>query len=79
MSEIAAYFAYKLPLITETVQAFAPLSHTHVLNCDYDNLARFTAEWVLRNEAPILKQFGVALYQLLCQDLTFAHNVEGAL
>jgi len=71
--------AYKLPMITETIWNMAPMSYANLLVCDYKNLPRFTAEWVLRNETFILRRYGDDLHRLLCVDMPFRKCVEGAL
>ena len=71
--------AYKLPLITETVQDAGILDHTHMISGDYGLLASLAQTWLRRNEAQILASYGERLYQLLCVEHTFRKSVEAAL
>jgi hypothetical protein len=71
--------AYKLPLISETVESWGVFDHTHMIVSDYGNLAECAQTWVRRNPPEVLQSYGEKLYQLLCVEHTFRKCVEAAL
>lgn len=70
--------AYKLPIISETVFNRAPFGHTHFMMSDFEHLARFV-EMHLNDPHNWLGDYGLALYQKLCVEMTFRRSVESAL
>lgn len=70
--------AHKLPLITETIPDRGVFGYTYLLMSSYHFLPQFTAMTV-KDSYSRLKDFGAALHDLLCRDLTFRKSVEAAL
>jgi hypothetical protein len=70
--------AYKLPLITETLYKSGIFRYNHLIQADYASLPEVTQQWVTRNDARILDEFGCNLWHLLCIENTFRKCVEGA-
>lgn len=70
--------AHKLPLITETIPDRGVFGYTYMMMSRYDFLPQFTA-MVIRDRNSRLNDFGMALHDLLCRDLTFRKCVEAAL
>jgi hypothetical protein len=70
--------AYKLPLITETLYKAGIFRYNHLIQADYASLPEITQQWVTRNDARILDEFGCNLWHLLCVENTFRKVIEGA-
>lgn len=70
--------AYKLPIISESVNCREPFGHEHFMTCDFDRLARFTSLH-LNDPYSNLADYGLALYEKLCVQMTFRKSVEAAL
>jgi hypothetical protein len=66
--------AHKLPMITETVNERGIFSYSYMVQADYKHLAEFTAN-VLKDER-MLRDYALALHQLLCEQYTFQKVVE---
>lgn len=69
---------HKLPLITETIPDRGIFGYSYLLMTSYNFLPEFTA-MVVRDSYGRLQDFGLALHNLLCRDLTFRKSVEAAL
>ncbi len=70
--------AYKLPIISESVWCRDPFTHTHFMTCDFDRLGKFT-ELHIRDRYNNLEDYGLALYEKLCHQMTFRKSIEAAL
>lgn len=71
--------AYKIPLISETLQDSGPFNRETVLTFEYDNLPQQVSLWTTQYSERGLYHWGWALNDLLCQDWTFGKCVEAAL
>lgn len=72
--------AYRLPFITETcADAGLFAKHHTFLQADYGHLSRFVKLWTQETDHHRLEDFGWALNELLCDQLTFRKSVEAAL
>lgn len=72
--------AYRLPIISETLSDSGIFGHADLLTSSHEHLAAFTRMWTHgRAERERLADFGHALYQKLCVERTFRHEVEAAL
>ena len=69
--------AYGLPLISEKVENRDIFSEV-VLFCNYDAMPDYVSTLV-RRYPERLKEYGAALKELLCGELSFRKNVERAL
>lgn len=70
--------AYRLPIISESVNCREPFGYSHFMTSDYDYLAQFVAMHV-KDEYSNLEDYGIALHQFLCVEQTFRKAVESAL
>lgn len=70
--------AYKLPLISETLYCRDPFGHGHFMMCDHDRLGKFT-ELHIRDRFNNLEDYGLALHEKLCHQMTFRKSIEAAL
>jgi hypothetical protein len=70
--------AHQLPLITETIPDRGIFGYSYLLMSSYHFLPEFTA-MIIRDSYSRLNDFGMALHDLLCRDLTFRKSVEAAL
>lgn len=70
--------AYSLPFITETVRDFGIFGYTHFMQTAFPQLADFVRMWTLEGDGNRLRDYGLALHDLLCRDLTFRRSVEQA-
>jgi hypothetical protein len=70
--------AYKLPIISETVNCRDPFTQTHFMQCDIGRLGKFT-ELHIRDPYNNLSDHGLALYEKLCHQMTFRKSIEAAL
>jgi hypothetical protein len=70
--------AYRLPVITETLNDSGIFDHTTILATDYANFVDFAQMWLCRNDGYMLQEWGERLYQLLCVDNTFEKCVNAA-
>lgn len=70
--------AYKLPLISETLYCRDPFGHGHFMTCDHDRLGKFT-ELHIRDRFNNLEDYGLALHEKLCHQMTFRKSIEAAL
>lgn len=66
--------AHHLPIITETVPDRGIFTHTYMPQADYEYLAAFTANML--KDGRMLADYGAALHQLLCVDMTFRKVVD---
>ncbi len=71
--------AYKLPMISENIYDRGIFRHGSMLTSDYANLPEAACQWILRNDARFLDEFGCNLYYLLCEQHTFRKSVEAAI
>lgn len=67
--------AYEMPLISEDLWERGVFQHTYVMTSDRAHMAEFVAKW--RDEMR-LRDYALALNQLLCHELTFRKCVEAA-
>lgn len=70
--------AYRLPLISESVYCRDPFGHGHFMTCDFDRLGKFT-ELHVRDPYNRLSDYGLALHNFLCHEMTFRKSIERAL
>jgi hypothetical protein len=70
--------AYKLPVISESVYCRDPFTHSHFMTCDIDRLGKFT-ELHIRDPFNNLSDYGLALHNYLCNEMTFRKSIEAAL
>jgi hypothetical protein len=70
--------AYKLPVISENVYCRDPFGHSHFMTCDIDRLGKFT-ELHIRDPFNNLSDYGLALHEKLCHQMTFRKSIEAAL
>jgi hypothetical protein len=70
--------AYKLPIISEEVYCRDPFTHTHFMTCDFDRMGKFT-ELHIRDPYNNLSDYGLALHEKLCHQMTFRKSIEAAL
>jgi hypothetical protein len=72
--------AYSLPVISETVTDRGIFTEGFMMTADHGYLADLTRMWACGEaEQPRLRDYGQALHQLLCHDLTFRRSIERAL
>lgn len=71
--------AYSMPFITETVANPGIFGHTHFMQSDYTYLPDFVRMWACDEDRQRLNDYGRALHDKLCRDLTFRRSVEEAL
>lgn len=71
--------AYSLPVISETLADRGILRYDCTLQSDYQNLAQFSRNWLLRNGDNVLADYGRGLHGLLCKRSTFRKTIEAAL
>jgi len=71
--------AYRLPVITETLDHRNGFGAGHILMSDYANLPEFVRNKVLRDDPHMLTDYGWSLHNLLCIRNNFRTCVEGAL
>ncbi len=71
--------AYKMPLITESVEDSGLFDFSHALSTDYNNLASIAHDFIRRQNPRVLEDKGVALHQFLCVEHTFRKCIEAAL
>lgn len=71
--------AYRLPMITETLDNPGIFTDDYRLMCDLQDIGTFTAEWMKPENSERLCEYGERLYQLLCVERTFRKQIEGAL
>lgn len=70
--------AHRLPIITEHIPDRGIFGHSYMRMANYDFLARFTS-LCIRDHWNQFADFGLALHNLLCEDLTFRKSIEKAL
>lgn len=70
--------AYSLPFITETVADQEQLGYTYFMQAGYTHFAEFVHMWTHDANRKRLNDYGAALHDLLCRDLTFRRSVERA-
>jgi len=66
--------AYKLPMVSETLDNLALFHCTGVLTYDYEELSKEITSWVKTTDKG-LTQLGEHLHQFLCFDHPFAREV----
>ena len=72
--------AYSLPYISETVIDPGVFGYTHFMQSDFAHVAEFVQMWACDgNNRQRLNDYGRALHDLLCRDLTFRRSVEASL
>jgi len=71
--------AYRMPFITETVADPGIFGYTHFMQSEYTHLADFVRMWACDEDRQRLNDYGAALHDLLCRDMTFRRSVEVAL
>lgn len=71
--------AYSLPFITETVANPGIFGYTHFMQSDYPQIADFVRMWACDSDRQRLNDYGRALHDKLCYELTFRKSVEAAL
>lgn len=71
--------AYRLPVISESVADAGIFTHTYLMTSAYAQYADFVRMWVCGDDRQRLNDYGGALHDLLCRDLTFRRCVEQAL
>jgi glycosyltransferase involved in cell wall biosynthesis len=71
--------AYKLPFISETVEARGIFDEGDFLTCSYDGLADFVWQWTHDAPEEQLRGYGERLYERLCEEYTFRKEIEWAL
>lgn len=75
---LALAAAYKMPVITETCADYGIFGQGDLLRADYAWLAEATQQWVCRNDAKMLEEYGRSLYHTLCEVHTFRKCIEEA-
>lgn len=70
--------AHQLPIISEHIPDRGIFGYSHMLMSSYNFLPQFTA-MTIRDSYHRLNDFGMALHNLLCRELTFLRSVEAAL
>ena len=70
--------AYRLPLISESIDKRGIFGYSSILMCDYTHLPEFVTMWIKKGRNPLLENYGNALYQLLCVEFPFRNCVEHA-
>lgn len=68
--------AYRLPIISESVDDYGIFNHSNMLTGDFGSYARNAYAWLKESDPRVLAHFGQALHQLLCVDKTFKHMIE---
>lgn len=69
--------AYSLPIVSETLRNRAPFGEGHFMSCRHDMIGEFVAMHV-SDQFNWLENYGHALYQKLCVEMTFKASVEAA-
>lgn len=70
--------AYSLPFISETIRDPGIFGQTYFMQSAYAHLADFVRMWTCDSDRNRLNDYGRALHDLLCRDLTFRRSVEKA-
>lgn len=76
---LALAAAYKMPVITETCADYGIFGQGDLLRADYGWLAEAAQQWVCRNDAKMLEEYGQSLHHTLCEVHTFRKCIEAAL
>lgn len=72
--------AYSLPVISESVADRGIFTEGYLMTADHGYLADLTRLWACgAAEQARLRDYGHALHQLLCHDLTFRKSIDAAL